>query len=98
MELRQLRSFIKAAELLHFTRAADLLNISQPALSNQIAQLEEELKTDLFARVGRQVKLTESGKIFLECARKFVFELETSIQNIDSITQLLRGELSIAAN
>ncbi len=65
MELRHLRYFIRAAELLHFTRAAESLYISQPSLSVHMQQLEEELKTKLFDRVGRQVRLTDAGQVLL---------------------------------
>jgi LysR family cyn operon transcriptional activator len=82
--------------MLHFTRAAESLYISQPSLSIHIQQLEEELKTKLFARVGRSVLLTEAGEILLVRARRAVAELETAGQEIDAMTGLLRGTLTIA--
>jgi LysR family cyn operon transcriptional activator len=97
VELRHLRYFIRAAELLHFTRAAESLFISQPTLSVHIHQLEEELGTELFARVGRSVRLTEAGELLLMRARKAVEELETAGIEIDAITGLLRGNLRIAS-
>ncbi len=97
MELRHLRYFIRAAELLHFTKAAETLYISQPSLSIHIQQLEEELKTKLFARGGgRNVHLTEAGQIFLNRAKRAVEELEEAGQEIDAMTGLLRGNLTIA--
>ncbi len=96
MELRHLRYFIRAAELLHFTRAAESLYISQPSLSIHIQQLEEELKTKLFARVGRSVHLTESGQVLLMRARRAVEELEVAGKEIEAMTGLLRGNLIIA--
>ncbi len=95
MELRHLRYFIKAAELLHFTRAAESLYISQPSLSIHIQQLEEELKTKLFARVGRGVHLTEAGELLLVRARHAVEELESAGQEIQAMTGLLRGNLTL---
>ena len=96
MELRHLRYFIRAAELLHFTRAAESLYISQPSLSIHIQQLEEELKTKLFARVGRSVHLTESGQVLLMRAKRAVEELEVAGKEIEAMTGLLRGNLILA--
>jgi LysR family cyn operon transcriptional activator len=96
VELRHLRYFIRAAELLHFTRAAESLYISQPSLSVHIQQLEEELKTKLFARVGRNVRLTEAGEVLLVRAKHAVDELEAAGQEIQAMTGLLRGNLTLA--
>jgi LysR family transcriptional regulator, cyn operon transcriptional activator len=96
LELRHLRYFIRAAELLHFTRAAESLYISQPSLSIHIQQLEEELKIKLFARVGRSVQLTEAGQVLLTRARRAVDELEEAGKEIEAMSGLLRGTLTIA--
>ena len=76
MELRQLRYFIKSAELSNFTEAARTLFISESTLSQQIKQLEIELDTLLFERVRRRVSLTEAGEMFLPYARKTVADSE----------------------
>src|ERR1700733_2820810 len=97
MELRHLRYFIRAAELLHFTRAAESLYVSQPALSAQIKQLEDELGVQLFARVGRNVRLTEAGELFVDYARKAVQSIEKGEEELSALEGLLRGNLRVVS-
>ena len=68
MELRVLKYFITVAREESFSKAAKLLNVSQPALSKQIKDLEDEYKTTLFNRTTRTVSLTEEGRLFKEQA------------------------------
>jgi LysR family cyn operon transcriptional activator len=93
MELRHLRYFLRAAELSHFTRAAESLYISQPSLSIYMQQLEEEIGAALFARVGRNVRLTEAGRLLRTHASKIIHEFEKAQQGIDDLKGLLRGTL-----
>lgn len=95
MEFRQLNYFIKAAELLHFTDAAAASFVTQSTLSQQIKQLEEELGMLLFDRIGKQVQLTEAGKVFLNHARQIVLEIKKSKQAIFELNNMVNGELRI---
>jgi DNA-binding transcriptional LysR family regulator len=76
MELRHLRYFVTLAEELHFGRAATRLHISQPPLSQQIRQFEEELGLQLFHRTKREVRLTEAGKRVVNEAYLVLGQLE----------------------
>jgi DNA-binding transcriptional LysR family regulator len=68
----QLTGFIAVAEELHFGRAAERLNMTQPPLSRQIQKLEKSVGTELFERDNRKVQLTAAGSAFLEEARRLL--------------------------
>ncbi|MDF1588261.1 MAG: LysR substrate-binding domain-containing protein [Gammaproteobacteria bacterium] len=95
MELRHLRYFKVVAELQHFHKAADKLCITQPALGNQIKQLEQELGTQLFDRVGRRVKLSESGELVLASSLKILNEVDYLKEAVSEIESGLSGSLRI---
>jgi len=95
VELRHLRYFKVVAELQHFHRAADKLCITQPALSNQIKQLEQELNTNLFDRVGRRVKLSESGELVLSTAKRILNEVERLQEAVTDFEGGQSGSLKI---
>ena len=95
MELRQLRYFTALAEELNFTRAAERLHISQPPLSAQIAQLEEELGVRLFERNSRKVSLTDAGTAFLRDVRVIQARLKEATQRVQDIHSGLAGRIEI---
>lgn len=84
MELRHLKYFVTVAEDLSFSRAAVHLHISQPALSRQIKNLEDELGIALFIRQSDGLRLTEAGKIFLEQAEDILHRSQVAVQNLQA--------------
>jgi DNA-binding transcriptional LysR family regulator len=80
MELRHLRYFVAVAEELHFRRAAERLHVAQPAVSEQIRKLEQELGVRLFDRTQRSVALTPSGVAMLREARLVLRRAESAVQ------------------
>ena len=95
MELRQLLHFVAVAEEESFTRAAQVSNIVQSALSTSIRQLEEELGARLFVRSTRKVRLTAAGRAFLEKANVALEALRQGKELIADIRSLRRGKLSL---
>jgi DNA-binding transcriptional LysR family regulator len=103
MELRQIRSFLSVAETLHFGRTAELIHLSQPALSLQIRALEEEVGVRLFERNRRKTTLTAAGLTFRDDAAGVVSQLDQAIRRArlagDGKLGLLRiGFISTAGN
>jgi LysR family transcriptional regulator, hydrogen peroxide-inducible genes activator len=72
VELEQLRQFLKVAEMQNFTRAAEQVGLTQPALSRSIARFEQELGQPMFERQTRKVVLTDAGQLLLDRARKIL--------------------------
>src|SRR3954471_3204268 len=79
MELRHLRYFLAVADAAHFTKAAQKLWVSQPTLSQQIKQLEEELGAPLFHRGSGGVQLTAAGEKFRPYAERALREMEAAV-------------------
>ncbi|MCO7127287.1 LysR family transcriptional regulator [Sporolactobacillus shoreicorticis] len=82
MELRQIQYFIEAATREHITQASEALHVAQSAISRQIAMLEDELGVALFSRKGRNIQLTQAGKIFLQHAERGLIEFEKAQKKI----------------
>jgi len=95
MELRHLLYFKTVAEVLHFTKAAEKLHISQPPLTRQIKELENELGVQLFVRNNKRVALTEAGRYFLEASESLIRQLERSKQLVRQIHESVSGEFRI---
>lgn len=95
MELRQLRYFTKAKELLNFTEAAAQLFISQSTLSQQIKSLEDELGIPLFNRVGKHIYITEAGELFYNYALKCVHLANDGYLLLQDLGNLHTGKLVI---
>lgn len=95
MELRQLRYFIKVAECQSFSEAARQLHITQSTLSQQIKQLEDEVKATLFLRDSHHVTLTDVGEAFLPGAQHTIMQSEACMDSIIEVTQCVKGVLNI---
>src|SRR4051794_33680068 len=97
MEMHQLAYFESVSRHLHFTRAAEELNVAQPSVSQQIKKLEVELGTPLFHRMKRNVALTEAGKTFLPQARAVLRQLEEARVEVQELSGLRKGTLAVGA-
>ena len=97
MDLRRLGHFLAVADHGGFTRAAKAVFVSQPALSLAVRELEDELGTELFYRVGRQVRLTPAGQALLGPARQALRDVDTARAAVASVTGLLTGSLTLGS-
>jgi LysR family transcriptional activator of glutamate synthase operon len=95
MELRQLRYFAAVARREHFTRAAEDLHVAQPALSQQIAQLERELQVRLFDRTSRRVRLTGAGRTLLETVERILADVESVTGEMHEYAGEVRGHVTL---
>ena len=98
MDLDQLHTFLEIVRLKSFSKAAQTCYRTQPAISAQVRQLEQEMNTTLFERLGTRIALTQAGKIFVDYAQQ-ILELRRQAQDsINELERQPRGELVIAAN
>jgi LysR family transcriptional regulator, cyn operon transcriptional activator len=95
LELRHIRYFVATSEAMSFTRAARQLNVSQPALSHSIFQLEERLGNKLFERSVKGIRLTPAGKLFEKTAQRVLREISAGAQLIAESSGLIAGEIRL---
>jgi DNA-binding transcriptional LysR family regulator len=97
MELRQLRYLVALAEELNFTRAAANEHVAQPALSQQIRRLEDEVGLALVERSTRHVALTDAGEVLVVRARRVLSELEAAATELEAMRGMHTGHVTIGA-
>ncbi|MFI5682039.1 LysR family transcriptional regulator [Streptomyces cellulosae] len=95
MEIRQLKYFLAVAQEANFTRAAELVHISQPGISAQIRQLENDLGATLIDRSGRSASLTAVGEVVRDHAKSVLAAMESLRHAVDEMNGLVRGRLVV---
>jgi len=98
MELKLLRTFVAVAECRHFAKAADACNLSQPAVSHQIAALEREMGARLLNRTGRQVSLTVAGEVLLDETRRILGAVDRARERMQEVTSGVVGRIRLGAS
>jgi len=97
MDLRRLRLFLAVVDEGGMTRAAEAAHVSQPSVSQAVRELEAELGTPLFHRVGRRVVLTAAGEALVEPARQVLRDVETGQAAVEAVAGLAAGRLDLVA-
>ncbi|HDX9610344.1 TPA: LysR family transcriptional regulator [Bacillus toyonensis] len=97
MDIRVLRYFIAVATQENISAAANSLHLSQPTLSRQLSNLEEELGTTLFVRGNRKITLTDEGMFLLERAKEIVDLVEKTEANFNQQSEIISGEIHVGA-
>ncbi|MEU4165470.1 LysR substrate-binding domain-containing protein [Streptomyces sp. NPDC026665] len=97
MQFHQLQYFVAVAETRHFTRAAELVHVAQPSLSQQIKALERELGADLFLRARGNITLTDAGEALLPLARRILADADTARHEVQELAQLRSGRVRLGA-
>jgi len=96
--LRQFEVFLAVARAKSFRRAADALHLSQPSLSQHVAELERELGVKVFDRLRRTVELTEAGRVLEDHVQRLFATLDSARKAIDDLSGLQRGSLVVGAS
>src|ERR1700722_12290448 len=97
MELRQLKYLLALAEERHFTRAAAREHIAQPALSQQIRRLEDEVGLPLVQRTTRRVTLTDAGELLVARARRILAEIDAAQSELEGLRGVQSGHVTVGA-
>lgn len=98
MDTQNLKAFLEVAESGSFSLAAEKLHLTQPAVSKRVAQLEDQLDTALFDRIGRKVSLTEAGEALLPHARNVQLELQAAERSVRDLAGEVAGQLRLATS
>ncbi|HSH48107.1 MAG TPA: LysR family transcriptional regulator [Halomonas sp.] len=98
MDTQSLQAFLAVADSGSFSRAAEQLHLTQPAVSKRIATLEGQLGSRLFDRIGRRVTLTEAGRLLLPRARKILVMMDDSRRAIGNLEGSIAGSLTLATS
>jgi DNA-binding transcriptional LysR family regulator len=95
MDLRQLRYLVALAEEQHFTRAAEREHVAQPALSQQIKRLEDEVGVTLVERTTRQVTITHAGLLLVARARRILGEIDAATAELEALKGMESGHVTV---
>lgn len=95
MNIRHLRFFVELAKTEHMAKTAEKLGISQPSLSYAISSIEEELGVPLFEKEGRNIRLTNYGKIYLEYVKSGLSDLDRGSEYIAELLDVNRGHIRV---
>jgi DNA-binding transcriptional LysR family regulator len=98
MDTWAIRTFVKVSEAQSFSKAAELLFLTQPAVSKRVAALEAELGALLFDRIGKQIVLTEAGRELFPRAKRILLELDDSQRAIGNLSDKVAGRLSFGTS
>lgn len=98
MDTQSLQAFLAVADTSSFSRAAEQLHLTQPAVSKRIAVLENQTRARLFDRIGRRVSLTEAGQVLLPRARQILVMVDDSRRALGNLTGDVSGSLTLATS
>jgi len=98
MDINALQAFVEVARQGSFSKAADLLFVTQPAVSKRIASLEDELQARLFDRIGKNITLTETGEELLPRTRRLLLEADEMKRIASSISNSVSGRLTMGTS